>query len=49
MPLPPPPKTSSATLSAATNGQIATPTVLVDGAPVKQLTTDWLSTLLGQS
>ncbi len=41
--------TSSATLSAATGGQVATPTVLVDGAPVKQLTTDWLTTLLGQS
>jgi protein-disulfide isomerase len=40
--------TSSATLSAAT-GQVATPTVLVNGAPVKQLTTDWLTTLLAQS
>ena len=40
-------KTSSATLAAATGGQIATPTVLVDGAPVKQLTTDWLTVLLG--
>jgi protein-disulfide isomerase len=40
--------TSSATLTAAT-GQVATPTVLVDGAPVKQLTTDWLTTLLAQS
>ncbi len=41
--------TSSATLSAATNGKIATPTVLVAGTPVKQLTADWLSTLLAQS
>ena len=42
-------KTSSATLSAATGGQIATPTVVVNGAPVQQLTTDWLTKLLAQS
>lgn len=41
--------TSSTTLSTATGGQIATPTVLVNGAPVKQLSTDWLSKLLGQA
>lgn len=42
-------KTSSAALSAATGGRIATPTVLVDGAPVKQLSTDWLTLALDQS
>lgn len=42
-------KTSSATLSAATGGRIATPTVLVDGVPVQQLTTDWLTKALDKS
>lgn len=41
--------TSSATLSTATGGRIGTPTVVVDGAPVQQLTTDWLTNLLNQS
>jgi protein-disulfide isomerase len=41
--------TSTATLSAATNGQVGTPTVLKDGAPVPELTADWLSKLLAQS
>ncbi len=39
---------STETLRTATGGQVATPTVVHNGAPVK-LTVDWLSTLLGQS
>jgi protein-disulfide isomerase len=41
--------TSTATLSKATNGQVGTPTVVKDGAPVPQLSVDWLSNLLAQS
>ena len=41
--------TSTATLSAATNGRVGTPTVVKDGAPVPELTADWLSNLLAQS
>ena len=37
---------SSDTLSQATGGKVATPTVLHDGAPV-QLTVNWLSDLAG--
>lgn len=40
--------TSMATLSQVTGGQVATPTVVHDGAPV-QLAVDWLAKLLGQS
>jgi protein-disulfide isomerase len=39
---------STETLRQATGGQVATPTVVHNGAPV-QLSVDWLSTLLGQS
>lgn len=38
---------SSATLSEATGGRVATPTVVHNGAPVN-LTVNWLGTLLGQ-
>ncbi len=39
---------SSASLSKATGGQVATPTVVQNGTPV-QLSVNWLTTLLGQS
>jgi len=39
---------SSATLSAATGGQVATPTVVKDGKPVS-LSVNWLGDLLGQA
>ena len=39
---------SSATLSAATGGQVATPTVVKDGKPVS-LSVNWLGELLGQA
>jgi protein-disulfide isomerase len=39
---------SSATLSAATGGRVATPTVVKDGVPVS-LSVNWLGDLLGQS
>jgi protein-disulfide isomerase len=41
-------ESSTTVLSTATNGRVATPTVLHNGAPVAQLTVDWLSTLLAQ-
>jgi len=40
-------KSSSVTLSTATGGQIATPTVVQNGVPVK-ISADWLTTLLAQ-
>lgn len=40
-------KSSTATLSAATGGQVATPTVVQNGTPVK-ISADWLTTLLAQ-
>jgi protein-disulfide isomerase len=41
-------QSSTATLSAATGGQVATPTVVQNGAPVKTNSADWLTTLLAQ-
>ena len=38
---------STATLSTATGGQVATPTVVQNGVPVK-ISADWLTTLLAQ-
>jgi protein-disulfide isomerase len=40
-------KSSTATLSTATGGQVATPTVVQNGTPVK-ISADWLTTLLAQ-
>ena len=40
-------KSSSATLSTATGGQVATPTVVQNGVPVK-ISADWLTSLLAQ-
>lgn len=40
-------QSSTATLKAATGGQVATPTVVQNGAPVKT-SVDWLTTLLAQ-
>ena len=40
-------KSSTATLSTATGGQVATPTVVQNGVPVK-ISADWLTTLLAQ-
>lgn len=37
---------STATLSAVTNGRVATPTVVNNGAPVAELNVDWLTNLL---
>lgn len=41
--------TSTATLSKATGGQVGTPTVVKDGAPVPELSVDWLTNLLAQA
>lgn len=39
---------STATLSAATGGQVGTPTVVHNGTPVNLQSADWLTTLLAQ-
>ena len=41
-------KSSTATLSAATGGQVGTPTVVQNGTPVNIQSSDWLTTLLAQ-
>jgi len=41
-------KSSTATLSAATGGQVGTPTVVQNGKPVDIQPPDWLTTLLAQ-